>query len=58
VRLPQEELARLPGATRESVGKVFKAWERQGLVRLGYGRVIRNRDGLAAIVDAALGSAG
>lgn len=59
VRLPQEELARLLGTTRESVGKVLKAWERQGLVRLAYGRVvIRNRDGLAAVIESALGSAG
>jgi CRP-like cAMP-binding protein len=59
VRLPQEELARLLGATRESVGKVLKSWERQGLVELAYGRVvIRDRDGLAAMVEAALGAAG
>ena len=59
VRLPQEELARLLGATRESVGKVLKGWERQGLVSLGYGRVvIRSREGLAAMVEAALGTAG
>lgn len=59
VRLSQEELARLLGSTRESVGKVLKGWERQGLVELAYGRVvIRNRDGLAAMVEAALGTAG
>ena len=39
VRLTQEELASLVGISRESVNKHLRAWQEQGLVSLGRGRV-------------------
>lgn len=35
----QEELARYVGGTRESVNRQLRDWQRQGVVRLGRGRV-------------------
>lgn len=40
IHLPQEELARMLGATREAVGRHLKAWERSGWIRLEYGRIV------------------
>jgi len=39
VRLTQEELASLVGISRESVNKHLRAWQEQGLVSLGRGRL-------------------
>jgi CRP/FNR family transcriptional regulator, cyclic AMP receptor protein len=44
VHLSQRELANLVGATRESVNKCLKAWQRQGLIRIHDGQVtVANR---------------
>ena len=40
VRLPQQDLADLVGTTRESVNKQLRAWEEEGIVELGRGRVV------------------
>lgn len=40
LHLPQEDLARMIGATREAVGRHLKAWEREGVIRLEYGRIV------------------
>ncbi len=56
VRISQDELGRLTGVTRESAGKQLKAWEREGLVTLEYGRiVVRDAAALRRIVVAATG---
>lgn len=50
IKAPQDELGRMVGATRESVGKQLKAWEREGLVEVGYGKVrLNDRSGLEKI---------
>lgn len=56
LRISQDELGRLTGVTRESAGKQLKAWEREGLVALEYGRiVVRDAAALRRIVVAAVG---
>jgi CRP/FNR family cyclic AMP-dependent transcriptional regulator len=40
VRMPQQDLADLVGSTRESVNKQLRAWEQEGFVELGRGRVV------------------
>jgi len=37
--LSQRELANLVGATRETVNKCLKAWQRQGLIRIDDGQI-------------------
>lgn len=50
VRLPQQDLADLVGTTRESVNKQLRAWEQEGIVELGRGRVVlKNPDALEAV---------
>jgi CRP-like cAMP-binding protein len=52
VRLPQQDLADLVGTTRESVNKQLRAWEEDGLVELGRGRVVlKQPDALQAITE-------
>lgn len=43
IRLPQQDLADLVGTTRESVNKQLRAWEQEGIVGLGRGRVTLKR---------------
>lgn len=51
LRLSQETIAELLGATRASVNRVLKELERQGRVELGYGAVtVTDRESLAAEV--------
>jgi CRP-like cAMP-binding protein len=51
VRLPQQDLADLVGTTRESVNKQLRAWEEDGIVELGRGRVVlKSIDALETIV--------
>ncbi len=53
VRLPQQDLADLVGTTRESVNKQLRAWQDEGIVEIGRGRVILKRpDALEAVVSA------
>lgn len=40
VHMPQQDLADLVGTTRESVNKQLRAWEQEGIVELGRGRVV------------------
>jgi CRP/FNR family cyclic AMP-dependent transcriptional regulator len=40
IRIPQQDLADLVGTTRESVNKQLRAWEGEGIVELGRGRVV------------------
>lgn len=42
VRLPQDDLARMLGASRQSVSKALKVLEKRGLVALDYGRITLN----------------
>jgi CRP/FNR family cyclic AMP-dependent transcriptional regulator len=52
VRLPQQDLADLVGTTRESVNKLLRAWEEQGIVELGRGRVVLKRpEDLEAVIS-------
>jgi CRP/FNR family cyclic AMP-dependent transcriptional regulator len=54
VALPQGELARMLGTSRQSVSKILKAWERQGWVSVAYGRVaLVDAAALSALVEAA-----
>jgi len=56
IRVSQDELGRLTGVTRESAGKQLKQWEREGLVKIDYGRVLLVDQGaLRRIVAAATG---
>ena len=41
--MPQQDLADLVGTTRESVNKQLRAWEQEGIVELGRGRVVLKR---------------
>ena len=50
VRMPQQDLADLVGTTRESVNKQLRAWEEDGILELGRGRVvIKQPESLGAI---------
>jgi CRP-like cAMP-binding protein len=40
LHLPQEDLGRMLGASRQSVSKELKRWEKQGLVGVDYGRLL------------------
>jgi CRP-like cAMP-binding protein len=40
LHLPQEDLGRMLGASRQSVSKELRHWEKQGLIGLDYGRVL------------------
>ena len=52
--LPQGELARLLGTSRQSVSKILKAWERRGWVGVAYGKVtVVDAEALAALVASA-----
>ncbi len=46
VRLTQEQLAALCGASRQAVNRRLAAWQAEGVIELGYG-AIRVRDGAA-----------
>ncbi len=51
LHLPQEALAAMVGARREAVGRHLKKWEREGWIRLAYGRlVLCSREGLASVL--------
>jgi len=51
VRLPQQDLADLVGTSRESVNKQLRAWENQGIVEIGRGRVVLKRlEALEAVI--------
>lgn len=53
LQLAQEELAQLLGGSRQRVNQELKAMEREGIIRVEpSGLVIRDREGLARIVDA------
>lgn len=50
LRLPQETLADTVGVSRQTLNKLLKAMERQGLVAVGYGAItIRDSAGLEAL---------
>jgi CRP/FNR family cyclic AMP-dependent transcriptional regulator len=52
VRLPQQDLADLVGTTRESVNKQLRAWENQGIVEIGRGRVLlKDPAALEAVIE-------
>jgi CRP-like cAMP-binding protein len=54
MHLTQEELGKMLGKTRESIGKELKRWQRNGLISVRYGSiVIRDRERLLALVEAA-----
>jgi CRP-like cAMP-binding protein len=40
LKLSQRELGNLTGATRESVNKQLKEWERDGILRLENGAIV------------------
>lgn len=50
LHLPQEHLGTMLAASRQTVNKELKAWERQGWARIEYGRLIIRRDPLATLV--------
>jgi CRP-like cAMP-binding protein len=52
VHLTQRELGNIIGATRESVNKYLRAWQRKGYVRIG-GRLIAitNRAAIKNLVE-------
>ena len=51
LHLPQEDLAAMVGATREAVGRHLKRWEREGWIRISYGRLeVLSRSGLESLL--------
>lgn len=42
VTIAQEDLAHILGASRQSINKVLKSWERQGILRVTYRNIIVN----------------
>ncbi|MFT4569835.1 MAG: CRP/FNR family cyclic AMP-dependent transcriptional regulator [Hyphomicrobiaceae bacterium] len=56
VRVAQDELGRLCGGTRESVGRQLGEWQKAGLVELGYGKIrLCDREALARLLARATG---
>lgn len=54
LNLPQQELARMMGTSRESVNKQLQVWRNEGWIELARGRVtICNQDALQDVLDAA-----
>ncbi len=50
-RLSQEELGKMTGVSRESVNKLMRNWQDEGLVAVSHGRVtILDKDRLRALV--------
>lgn len=53
IKLSQRELGNIVGATRESVNKCMREWQRNGTIRIdGHSMRILDRDHLQAIADA------
>lgn len=49
-RMPQEALAAMVGASRQTVNRVLRRWQDGRLIRIEYGRVfVRNATKLAAV---------
>ncbi|MDV7338367.1 Crp/Fnr family transcriptional regulator [Terasakiella sp. A23] len=54
LNLPQQELARMMGTSRESVNKQLQVWRGQGWIELARGRVtIHNHDALERVLEEA-----
>lgn len=54
LNLPQQELARMMGTSRESVNKQLQVWRAEGWIELARGRVtVHNHDALADVLEAA-----
>lgn len=52
MHLPQDDLARMLGASRQGISKDLKAWKARGWIALNYGRiVIRDTEALRRIAD-------
>lgn len=52
LHLPQDELGRMLGTSRQSISKELKAFEARGLVSLAYGKVVvSDAEGLQALID-------
>lgn len=58
LHLPQDELGRLLGASRQSVSKELKVLEREGLVKLAYGRIVIVDQGAMENLTSALADMG
>ena len=57
LHLPQDELGRMLGASRQSVSKELKVLEKRGWVKLAYGKiVISDSDALEAHIDPSFGN--
>jgi CRP/FNR family cyclic AMP-dependent transcriptional regulator len=58
IHLPQDDLARMLGASRQGISKDLKAWEASGWIAMRYGQVvIRDAGALRRIADEGIGSA-
>ena len=54
LNLPQQELARMMGTSRESVNKQLQIWRAEGWIELARGRVtIHDHDALQDVLEAA-----
>lgn len=52
LHLPQDDLARMLGASRQAISKTLKSWESQGWIALQYGQlVVLKTDPLQAMAD-------
>ena len=52
LRLSQETLAQLVGATRQRVNQLLKGWEAEGLIEQSYGRIlVRNPEALRRLTQ-------
>ncbi len=52
LRLPQDELGRMMGVSRQSISKELKAWEAKGLIRIAYGEItLCDEDGLRQLLE-------
>lgn len=53
LHLPQDDLARMLGASRQAISKTLKAWEASGWIELQYGQlVVRRSEPLQEMADA------
>jgi CRP-like cAMP-binding protein len=50
LHLPQEELGTMLGISRQTVNKELKSWQRQGWLRVDYGRLLIQPDALRALI--------
>lgn len=54
LHLPQDELGRMLGVTRQSISRILRSWEEQSWIKLQYGRLLLCNE--AALLNVAAGN--